>query len=107
MQPSACPVESSPAWYTMASARGSSRSAAAAWLASAPSVSADRYRAPRMTAVDSPDSRKDPCATRNGAMPAAAARSKMVEPGCHSSGSTRLSQRRALSSRPVPGTATW
>ena len=40
VQPSACPVESSPAWYTMASARGSSRSAAAAWLASAPSVSA-------------------------------------------------------------------
>ena len=27
--------------------------------------------------------------------------------GCQVSGSTRLSQRRALSSRPEPGTATW
>ncbi len=40
-------------------------------------------------------------------MPAAAARSKMVEPGCQARGLTRLSQRSAFSRRPSPGTATW
>ena len=44
---------------------------------------------------------------RSGAMPAAVARSNTVDAGCQVKGSTRLSQRSALSSRPVPGTATW
>ena len=39
-------------------------------------------------------------------MPAAAARSKIVEPGCQATGSTRPSHRSAFSSRPSPGTAT-
>ena len=85
------------------SATGAREEAATTAAIRSPTRSAPTYSAPRWAATVRPLPRNSRLLTTVTLAPAAPSRANAVGCGCHSTGSTYLSQNSALSSRSVPG----